>query len=142
VRTGLAVGDLGDFAQQPLVATLATHRRDGSILLSPVWFEWQDGFVFITGADDVKIRHMRRDPRASMSVAENEPPYRGIEVSGTPELMVAAAEAPLTLERIAARYLGKDRGQRYAADSKPEELAVVRLAPGRLRVWDFADESY
>jgi hypothetical protein len=43
VRKNLGPDDLGDLLEQPLVAVLATYRRDGTVLLSPVWHEWQDG---------------------------------------------------------------------------------------------------
>ncbi len=57
------------FLDRPLVATLATIRKDGSVLLSPVWHEWRDGgFNIIVGTGDVKARHLARDPRASVAV--------------------------------------------------------------------------
>ena len=40
MRTNLSVADLGDLLDRPLLATLATYRRSGELLLSPVWFEW------------------------------------------------------------------------------------------------------
>jgi len=43
VRTNLTIADLGDLLELPIVAVLATYRRDGSVLLSPVWHEWRDG---------------------------------------------------------------------------------------------------
>src|SRR6185312_1495933 len=83
MRTNLTVEDLGDLLQQPLVASLATYRRDGEVLLSPVWFEW-DGTAFnlVVGRDDVKAQHILRDPRASVAVYENEMPLRGLELRG------------------------------------------------------------
>jgi hypothetical protein len=48
MRTGLDVGDLGDLLELPILAILATHRRDGSVMLSPVWHEWRDGGLIAT----------------------------------------------------------------------------------------------
>ena len=39
MRKNLPVEELGDFLEQPFNATLATYRRDGSVLLSPVWYD-------------------------------------------------------------------------------------------------------
>jgi hypothetical protein len=36
------IGNLGDVLERPLVAVLATYRRDGTVLLSPIWHEWRD----------------------------------------------------------------------------------------------------
>lgn len=43
MRKGLTPEELGDLLELPLVAVLATYRRDGSVLLSPVWHQWRDG---------------------------------------------------------------------------------------------------
>ena len=134
MRKHLGPDDLGDLLDRPLVAVLATYRHDGSVLLSPVWHEWRDdGFNVVTGGNDVKVRQLRRDPRASIVVYEHEPPYRGIEVRSEARLE-AAGEA---VRRIATRYLGETPGTEYAETSGDDTL--IRLEPGRLRAWDFAD---
>jgi PPOX class probable F420-dependent enzyme len=135
VRKNLRPEDLGDLLERPLVAVLATYRPDGGVLLSPVWHEWRDGgFNVATGSGDVKVRHLRRDPRASMVVYEHEQPYRGIEVRGEARIE-AAGDA---VRRIATRYLGEAGGAAYAESADDDTL--IRLEPGRLRAWDFADE--
>ena len=138
MRTDLTLEDLGGFLDEPRVAILATLRRDGTVLLSPVWHEWRDGgFNMWTGAEDVKVRHLRRDPRATMVVAESQPPLRGVEVRGAARLIDEGV--PETARRIAARYIGQERGVAYVA-SLPGQHVIVRLDPGATRVWDFADE--
>ena len=136
MRKRLAPEDLGDLLEQPLVAVLATHRADGGVLLSPVWHQWRDGgFDVVSRGDDVKIGHLRRDPRANIVVYEHVPPYRGIEVRGDARLEAAHAD---TVRRIAVRYLGDDKGDAYTEDGEDDTL--IRLEPGRLRAWDFADD--
>jgi PPOX class probable F420-dependent enzyme len=137
MRRGLAVADLGDLVELRLLAVLATYRRDGSVLLSPVWHQWRDGgFDVVTGSHDVKAAHLRRDPRASIVVCEQSPPYRGVEVRCHARLMTAAAGD--VVRRIASRYLGAGAGAAYAASASDDLL--IRLEPGDLRGWDFADE--
>ncbi len=139
MRKNLRPGDLGDLLTQPKNAVLATHYADGTILLSPVWHEWSEGgFNVLTGANDVKVRQLRRDPRASIVVAEDDPPYRGIEVRGEAQILPVTDRT--MLERIATRYLGPERGRAYAANSDSSNNALVRLVPGVLRAWDFSDE--
>jgi PPOX class probable F420-dependent enzyme len=109
-------------------------------LLSPVWHEWRDGgFTILIGTNDVKMRHLRRDPRVSVVVAEDSRPYAGIEVRGRAEIVPGDGGA--TLLRIAQRYLGGEDGQVYAENSNPAESTTLRIVPGVLRAWDFADES-
>ena len=135
MRKDLRPDELGDLLERPLVAVLATYRVDGTVLLSPVWHRWRDGgFDVVTGSRDVKVRHLHRDPRASIVVYEHVPPYRGIEVRCEARLE-AADDA---VHRIAARYLGERDGAAYADSSGDDTL--IRLEPGRLRAWDFADQ--
>ena len=138
MRTGLSVDDLGGFLDEPVVAVLATVRADGSVLLSPVWHEWRDGgFNVWTGGNDVKSRHLRREPRATIMVAESSYPLRGIEVRGEARIVEEAATE--TAIRIASRYLGPERGEAYVRKVGGNDV-TIRLEPGELRAWDFADE--
>lgn len=132
----LGPADLGDLLELPLVAVLATYRRDGTILLSPVWHRWRDGgFDVVSGPNDVKLQHLRRDPRASIVVYEHGAPYRGLEARGEVSLTSeGVAEAVLSM---AVRYLGPEDGRAYA-DTVGEGV-LVRLDPTELRGWDFAD---
>lgn len=137
MRRNLRVEDLDGFLNEPLVAVLATFRDDGTALLSPVWHEWRDGgFNVWVGADDVKARHLRRDPRASILVAESGPPLRGVEIRSSARIL--EEDARETAVRIASRYIGPEKGVAYVGSEGNE--VTVRLEPGELRVWDFADE--
>jgi PPOX class probable F420-dependent enzyme len=138
MRTGLAVEDLEGFLDERHVAVLATHRADGSVLLSPVWHEWRDGgFQVWVGRDDVKARHVRRDPRASIVVAESSYPMRAIEVRG--EALLLEEDAEETAIRIASRYVGAELGRAYV--TRWGGALTLRLAPGELRAWDYRDEA-
>jgi PPOX class probable F420-dependent enzyme len=129
--------DLGDLVELRLLAVLATYRRDGAVLLSPVWHEWRDGgFHVVTGSRDVKAAHLRRDPRASIVVCEHSPPHRGVEVRCNARLLTAGLED--AVKRIASRYLGREAGAAYSGRAADDLL--IRLEPGDLRAWDFADE--
>lgn len=129
MRRDLPIEDLLGFLERSNVAVLATYRADGTALLSPVWYEWRDGgFNVGTGEHDVKVRHLRRDPRASLVVAEQTAPYAGVEVRGAAHLITEGARE--ICQRIADRY-----GEDASGDAM-----VIRLEPPVLRTWDFADD--
>ena len=137
MRRGLRPEDLGDLLERPLLATLATRRADDSILLSPVWHEWRDGaFLLAVEAGDAKLRHLERDPRVTVVVAEPDPPYRGVEIRGRAE----TADLPYgqTIRRIGRRYVGAQADAFWSDDD--DTGIVLRIAPGDLRAWDFADD--
>jgi len=137
VHRNLTPSELGDLLELPLVAVLATYRKDGGVLLSPVWHRWHDGgFEVAVYPTDIKLKHLRRDPRASIVVYEHDPPYRGLEARGEVRLSTdGAAEA---VAAMALRYLGPEDGPAYAATVT--DSVLVRLEPDHVRGWDFADE--
>jgi thiosulfate/3-mercaptopyruvate sulfurtransferase len=137
MRRDIPLSELAGFLALPLVAVLATYRRDGTVLLSPVWHHFRDGgFDVVSAPEDIKVRHLRRDPRASLLVYDNEPPYRGVEIRTTAQL-VQVDRADVVLD-MAVRYLGQEAGSAYAAESA--DSVLIRLEPGNVRTWDFADE--
>lgn len=141
MRTNLAAEDVADLLGEPLVAVLATRRPDDTILLSPVWFEWRDGGfnVWARPNDKGKVRHIERDPRVTIVVANSDWPYKGIEVRGEARLNNDADEFFGVLGRTARRYFGEDDGAGFA-ESFSGPGVVIRIEPGELRAWDYSDE--
>jgi PPOX class probable F420-dependent enzyme len=139
MRTDLGPEAVADLLASDLVAVLATRRADDSILLSPVWFEWSDGgfAVWATSRSDGKVRHIARDPRVSIVVANSTWPYKGIEVRGTATLHDEGFYE--LLDRTARRYLGTERAERMVAEYAPG--VVIRIEPGSVRVWDYAADG-
>jgi PPOX class probable F420-dependent enzyme len=138
MRTNLTVEDLGDLLDRSLVAVLATLRIDGSVLLSPVYYEWRDGgFNIWVEQQNVKARHLRRDARATILVAESDPPLRAVEVRGRARFIEeGVSEAAL---RIVTRYEGPEDGAADVEALRGTDV-IVRIEPGDIRVWDYADE--
>jgi PPOX class probable F420-dependent enzyme len=123
--------------EAPSPAVLTTYRRDGSALVSPVWFRWAgDAFEVVIARRDVKLRHLDRDPRCILVVFESSPPFRGVEVRGEPEL-VDCDTGPVRAS-IAGRYLGAAAGERFAAERAAKPGVLLRLRAGAPRVWDLS----
>ncbi|MEP6681333.1 MAG: pyridoxamine 5'-phosphate oxidase family protein [Chloroflexota bacterium] len=140
MRTRLTIADLGDLLKQPIVCVLATYRADGSVMLSPVWFEWREGGfnVWLGGANEGKARHIAADPRVRIVVHEQTLPYRGVEAWGSATLSPYGFHD--VVRRTAARYYGEDAADAFA-DAYTEPGLVVRLVPDHIRAWDFSDEA-
>ena len=85
--------------------------------------------MFNTGSQTAKGRALARDPRASLCVDLEEPPYAFVQVQGEAELSEDPAELLRTATAIAARYMGTDRAEEFGKrNAVPGEL-VVRLRP-------------
>lgn len=113
---------------------VAVVRADGAPLVVPVWFVLDDdgAVVFMTGADTVKGRALRRDGRVSLCVDREEPPYDFVRVDGTVTLDDDPAVMLPWSIRIAERYMGAEQAEAYGRrNAVPGEL-LVRVTPTRL----------
>lgn len=120
-------------ADPPHTGKLATVRPDGRPHVAPIWFAPDDdgSLVFTTGEETLKGRALRRDPRVSLCVDDERPPFSFVVVEGTVELSEDLDEVRRWAGIIAARYMGADRAEEYAArNGVPGEL-LGRLVPTR-----------
>jgi PPOX class probable F420-dependent enzyme len=122
----------------PSPAVLTTYRKDGTALVSPVWFRWHDSaFEVVIAEGDIKLQHLARDPRCALVVFEANPPFRGVEARGVAQL-IECDVTPLRVE-IAGRYLGANDGARFAAQRVDNPGVLLRIAAESTRVWDLSD---
>jgi PPOX class probable F420-dependent enzyme len=112
---------------------LAYAGPDGRPLVAPIWFIVEDGvLVFNTGKDTAKGRALARDPRATLCVDLEEPPYGFVQVQGEAEISEDPSELVRTATAIAARYMGQDRAEEFGKrNGVPGEL-LVRLRPTKV----------
>jgi PPOX class probable F420-dependent enzyme len=115
-------------------AKLALVRRDGAPIVVPIWYALDgEDLLFNTGADTVKGRILRRDPRAALCVDDDRPPFAFVTVQGTAELGDELAEVRRWAAIIGGRYMGADRAEEYGArNGVPGEL-LVRVRVERIR---------
>jgi PPOX class probable F420-dependent enzyme len=63
---------------------IATVMKDGSPQLSPVWANYDDGFILVNTAEGrIKHKNILRDPRVAVSVTSNENPLDMTTIRGT-----------------------------------------------------------
>jgi PPOX class probable F420-dependent enzyme len=88
-------------------AALATVRADGQAHVAPVWFVLDgDAVVFMTGANTVKGRNLRRTGQAALSVDDPAPPYSFVTLAGHVEISEDRDELLEWSIKIAQRYVG------------------------------------
>jgi PPOX class probable F420-dependent enzyme len=122
----------------PSPATLTLHREDGEAITSPVWFQARDdAFEVVVAATDVKLGHLRRDPRCVLLIFEAVRPFRGVQVRG--EATIEPDDGARTRLEIASRYLGPEGGRAFADPARRPPGFVIRLPMSAARAWDLAD---
>jgi PPOX class probable F420-dependent enzyme len=112
---------------------LAWTSADGRPLVAPIWFVVEDDcIVFNTGKDTAKGRALARDPRVTLCVDLEEPPYGFVQVQGRAELSEDPVDLVRTATAIGERYMGQDRAEEFGKrNGVPGEL-VVRLRPDKV----------
>ena len=118
---------------EPRPAILSTIRADGRPHAAPIWIDVDDGaVVFNTGEDTVKGRNLRRDPRVSIVVQDDQPPFSFVLVEGTAELVDDLPEVKRIATKIGGRYMGADVAEQFGErNGVPGEL-VVRVRPTKV----------
>jgi PPOX class probable F420-dependent enzyme len=109
---------------------IAVVRSDGRPHVTPVWFVL-DGtdLLFNTSARSVKGIALRRDPRVSISVDDQTPPYSFVKIDGTAEITEDLEDLRRWATAIGARYMGADRAKEFGdRNGVPGEL-LVRVHP-------------
>jgi PPOX class probable F420-dependent enzyme len=114
-------------------ASLATVRADGRPHVVPVWFDLDgDTIIFTMGEASVKAKNMRRDPRVSLCVDDEEPPFAFVMIEGAAEMAAGASDLLHWTTRIGGRYMGAELAEAYGRrNAAPGEL-LVRVTPTRI----------
>jgi PPOX class probable F420-dependent enzyme len=114
---------------------LGVVRKDGRPHVVPVWFllEDDDTIVFTTGAHTVKGHALRRDPRVSLCVDDDRPPYAYVMVEGEATLSDDLGEVLRYATRLGARYMGDEVAEEFGRRNAVEGELLVRVRPVRVR---------
>ncbi len=122
----------------PHTGKLATVRADGRPHVAPIWFVLDPSaagdspigdIVFNTGAETVKGKALRRDPRVCLCVDDERPPYSFAAIEGVATISEDLDEVAHWAAVIGGRYMGRDRAEEYGRrNGGPGEL-LVRLRP-------------
>ena len=114
-------------------ATLATVRADGRPHAAPIWYHLDgDSFVFMTGEETVKGKNLRRDPRLTLCIDDEKPPFQFVIVEGTADLAADDPDMLYWSTLIGGRYMGGDQAEEFGRrNAVPGEL-LVRVTPTKV----------
>jgi PPOX class probable F420-dependent enzyme len=129
----LSDAEVDAFLNEKHTLVLGSHRADGSIHLSTVWYRWDgETFWIATNRDRAKYRNIERDPRVSVLV-DAPPRETSVAARGVAEAVAfddAAYEGALAIVR---RYV--DDPVAYLAERAGEPRVLVRIRPERMTSW-------
>jgi len=112
---------------------LATVREDGRPHVVPIWYDLDgDNLVFTTGEMTVKAKNMKRDPRVSLSVDDQTPPYSFVTIEGTVSFSNDPEELLHWATRIGGRYMGEDQAEAFGKRNASEGEMLVTIKPTKV----------
>jgi PPOX class probable F420-dependent enzyme len=115
---------------------LATVRRDGRPHVVPIWYDLDgDAVIFTTGGESLKYKNMKRDPRVSLTVDDQTPPYSYVMIEGTVSFSEDPGELLHWATRIGGRYMGEDRAEAYGRRNSTPGEVIVRIIPSRISAY-------
>ena len=124
------------------VAVLVTNGMDGHPVPTPIWYLYRDGaFYFRTEHGAIKTQNILRDPKVSVCVQKERPPYKAVIAYGNAEV----GNKLDWLSEMPRHYLGLiggigyERTAQHLIESGPEISLVVR--PDRYVTFDFGAET-
>ena len=95
----------------PLMANLATTAQDGAPRNAPVWFQWEDGALWMLGdKGSSSITRLTRDPRCAVEIVQYDNAaglLRHLGLRGRAEIRPMD---PARFKRLLRRYLGPEAG--------------------------------
>ena len=128
------------YLSTPNIAHLVTLKEDGSPHVSPIWYKYQNGQLYIICNQlSVKAKNIENDSRVATSVATATEPYKYVLIEGTANCQPEDVEKT-TLE-ISIHYQGGERGTQFANKILSSgRITVIRIIPHKIISWE--EESY
>lgn len=130
------------FLMQPgILMRIGVVREDGSPLVTPIWFLFEEDAVYFTPRKrSAWFDCLRRDPRVALCIDETEQPYRKVLLEGAAELVHDIGEDDVWRDlyrRIARRYVPPDGAEAYIRNTidQPRGLYRLPLAAAKLTTW-------
>lgn len=144
-ENALTKGEIDERLGKRALARLATHREDGMIHLTPIWFTWDgERFHLTLGAGRVHLKNLRRDNRITILIDDDPRLEKGLSAGawaimcrGTAEL----SQDPDLIRRVThdvlEHALGSDDAERYTEPIMAEGRTIVTITPRDWLTWDY-----
>jgi len=110
---------------------IATVMKDGSPQVSPVWANFEDGYVLINTAEGrIKHKNVLRDPRVAVSVVSKDNPLdmttiRGVVTELIPDYDYSHAD------KLTQQYMNRPH---YPFKRDDEKRVILKIKPDKVFV--------
>ena len=113
------------FSKKNLVF-IATVMQDGSPHVSPVWANYEDGYILVNTAEGrIKHKNILRDPRVAISVVSKDNPLDMTTIRGTVEELIPDYNY-LHADKLTQQYMGQEH---YPFKRDDEKRIILKIKP-------------
>ncbi len=110
---------------------IATLMKDGSPQLSPVWADYEDGFVIVNTAEGrIKHKNVLNDTRVAVSVVANENPLDMTTIRGKVVEILPDYDY-VHINKLTKKYMGIEN---YPFRREGEKRIVFKIKPDKVFV--------
>jgi len=110
---------------------IATLMKDGSPQLSPVWADYEDGFVMVnTAVGRIKHKNVLNDTRVAVSVVANENPLDMTTIRGKVVEILPDYDY-VHINKLTKKYMGIEN---YPFRREGEKRIIFKIKPDKVFV--------
>lgn len=118
------------FSEKNLVF-IATVMKDGSPQVSPVWGNYEDGYVLVNTAEGrIKHKNVLRDPRVAVSVVSRDNPLDMTTIRGVVEELIPDYDYNHA-DKLTQQYMGREH---YPFKRDGEKRVILKIKPTKVFV--------
>jgi PPOX class probable F420-dependent enzyme len=131
---------LSEFLAPPRHAILATNRGDGPPQLTPVWYIYEEGQIYVSaGAGAVKVQNLRRDPRITICVDGGHPDARYVILQGRVTILEPGdpRQEAMRWRIIRHYYESEEEARSYYESMRNSPSVLLVLHPDKMISQDF-----
>lgn len=112
--------------EQKNIVFIATIMKDGSPQLSPVWANYDSGYILVNTAEGrIKHKNVLRDPRVAVSVISHDNPLDMTTIRGRVEEIISDYDYSHA-DKLTLQYMGKEH---YPFKRENEKRIILKIKP-------------
>ena len=109
---------------------IASLMKDGSPQVTPTWVDIDNDTILVnTAVGRLKQKNISRDGRVALAIAEHDNPYDMVTIRGKVVDQIIGQEAEEHIDKLAKKYLGKDK---YPFRAPGERRVLLKIKPEKV----------
>ena len=128
------------FLDEPRHAILATNSTSGGPQVSPVWYVYNEGIMYVSTSDSsIKVRNLRRDPEIAICVDGCRGDSRYVVLTGKAEFVGNGSpqQEEVRWQIIRHYHESESEARDYYDSTRDESQILIVLKPDRITSQDF-----